>query len=108
MRRDGGAAAYAPAMSASPLPELPLSDGVVALRAFHADDAPVAVAWCADPDIVQWSGAPADPTEEAALEWAALTDIAHARGVLALAVIDAVSGHVLGSVDIRRPFDWDP
>jgi RimJ/RimL family protein N-acetyltransferase len=94
-------------MSALPLPEPPPSDGVVELRAFRADDAGVAVGWCADADIVQWSGAPEDPTEEAALEWAALTDIAHAGGALALAVVDAASGEVFGSVDIRRPFDWD-
>jgi ribosomal-protein-alanine N-acetyltransferase len=95
-------------MPALPLPELPLSDGVVSLRAFHDADAAVAVAWCGDSDIVRWSGAPEGPTEAAALAWAALTDIAHSGGALALAVVDAESGEVLGSCDIRRPFDWDP
>jgi len=95
-------------MSAFPLPEPPLSDGVVALRAFRDGDAAVAIAWCGDADIVRWSGAPAHPTEAEALAWAALTDIAHSGGVLALAVVDATSGAVVGSCDIRRPFDWDP
>jgi RimJ/RimL family protein N-acetyltransferase len=34
--------------------------------------------------------------------------LCHCGGVRALAVVDAVSGEVLGSCDIRRPFDWDP
>src|SRR3954454_13012881 len=96
-------------MSALPFPDPPLSDGVVSLRAFRDGDAPVAVAWCEDPAIVRWSGAPVDPTEKSALAWAALTEPANrAGGVLALAVADAVSDAVLGSCDIRRPSEADP
>jgi RimJ/RimL family protein N-acetyltransferase len=100
---------YAPCMSSLPFPDPPLSDGVVSLRAFGDADAPVAAAWCEDPAIVRWSGAPVDPTEKSALAWAALTDAAHRDGgVLALAVADADSGAVLGSCDIRRPSEADP
>jgi RimJ/RimL family protein N-acetyltransferase len=94
-------------MTALRFPDPPVSDGVVSLRAFRDADAPIAAAWCKDADIVRWSGAPEDPTETMALAWAALTDIAHAGGVLALAVVDTVSGVVLGSCDIRRPAEWD-
>lgn len=97
------------AMSALRFPDPPLSDGVVSLRAFDDGDAGVAAAWCEDADIVRWSGAPVDPTEASALAWAALTEDAHrAGGVLALAVVDAVSGAVLGACDLRRPSEADP
>jgi RimJ/RimL family protein N-acetyltransferase len=95
-------------MSALRFPDPPLSDGVVSLRAFQDGDAAVAAAWCEDADIMRWSGAPPDPTEKTALAWAALTDIDHDGGVLALAVADAASGVVLGSCDVRRPAAWDP
>jgi RimJ/RimL family protein N-acetyltransferase len=96
-------------MSALPFPDPPLSDGVVSLRAFRDEDAVVTAAWCKDADNIRWSGAPTDPTEESALAWAALTETAHrAGGVLALAVADAASGAVLGSCDVRRPFEADP
>ncbi len=104
----GPGGAYAALVFALPVPETPLSDGVVSLRAFRDADAAVALAWCNDADIARWSGVPDAPTEETALAWATLNDIGHSGGALALAVVDADSGVVLGSCDIRRPFDWDP
>jgi RimJ/RimL family protein N-acetyltransferase len=39
-------------------PDMPLSDGVVTLRAWRADDAQAVVAALQDPDIPRWTGVP--------------------------------------------------
>jgi RimJ/RimL family protein N-acetyltransferase len=77
---------------------------VVALRPWRREDAPVKAAWGGDPIIVRWTELPANNTEEAALAWAARTEEARQAGrAVALAIVDAGLGVVLGSCDIRRP-----
>ena len=96
-------------MSVLPFPEPPLSDGVVSLRPWRAEDAAVKASWGQDPVIVCWSGVPANYTESAALAWAAKVEEARQAGrFLALAITDAVTDAVLGSGDIRRPDPEDP
>jgi RimJ/RimL family protein N-acetyltransferase len=91
-------------MSALPLPKSPLSDGVVALRAWRREDAQIKAAWGQDEVIVRWTEIPADHTEEAAHAWAARAEEAREEGrAIALAVVDAKRDVVLGSCDIRRP-----
>jgi RimJ/RimL family protein N-acetyltransferase len=91
-------------VSALPLPDPDLSDGVVALRPWRREDAAVKASWGRDPLIVQWTEVPANNTEEAALARAASAEEARKAGrAVALAIVDAKSGMVLGSCDIRRP-----
>ena len=91
-------------MSALPFPEPPLSDGAVALRPLRRDDAPVKAAWGRDPVIVRWTELPLNQTEEAALVRMARTEETRQAGhAVALAIVDAKLGVVLGSCDIRRP-----
>jgi RimJ/RimL family protein N-acetyltransferase len=91
-------------MPAFPLPKPPLSDGVVALRPWRREDAPIKAAWGQDAVIVRWTEVPANNTEEAALAWAARAEDARQAGrAVALAIVDAKLDVVLGSCDIRRP-----
>ena len=96
-------------VSALPFPEPQLSDDVVALRPWRREDAPVKASWDRDPAIVRWTEIPANNTEEGVLAWAARTEEARQAGrTLSLAIVDARSGVVLGSCDIRRPDREDP
>jgi RimJ/RimL family protein N-acetyltransferase len=77
---------------------------VVALRPWRRDDAPVKAAWGRDSVIVRWTELPLSHTEEAALVWMARTEETRQAGhAVALAIVDAKLGVVLGSCDIRRP-----
>jgi RimJ/RimL family protein N-acetyltransferase len=90
-------------VSALPLPDPDLSDGVVALRPWEVEDAAVKVSWGRDPLIVRWTEVPATNTEEAVLARAARAEELRKAGrAVALAIVDANSGMVLGSCDIRR------
>jgi RimJ/RimL family protein N-acetyltransferase len=90
-------------------PDPPLTDGVVALRPWRDEDAAGKVAWARDADIVRFTGVSANYSAEAALAWAAGTEAERRAGrTVALAVVDAVSGAVLGSCDLRRPDAEDP
>jgi RimJ/RimL family protein N-acetyltransferase len=92
-----------------PFPDPPLTDGVVALRPWHREDAGVKATWGRDPAIVRWTGVPAGYTLEAAIDWSNHTESLRRAGVwLALAILDARSGAVLGGCDIRRPDPADP
>lgn len=100
---------YADCVSGFSFAEPPLSDGVVTLRAWCGEDAPVKAAWGQDAVIVRWTGVPANYTEEAGLVWGERTETAREAGrMLALAIVDAASRAVLGSCDIRRPDPEDP
>ena len=92
-----------------PLPEPPLTDGVVTLRAWHDGDARAAATWGRDPEIVRWTDVPADQSEQLAREYVAETELARRAGLtVALAIADAASGALLGACDIRRPDRTDP
>ncbi len=73
---------------AIPFPDPPLDDGVVSLRGWRDEDAPVKAAWGADPVIVRWTGVPESYTAEAALEWNAQVEEERLAGrALSLAVV---------------------
>ncbi len=96
-------------MRAIPLPEPQLVDDVVALRPWLAADIPAIVSWREDPEIIRWTGVPADQTEETALAYMHRAEAGRRAGhMLALAIADAGSGSVLGSCDVRRPDPIDP
>lgn len=96
-------------MAEIPFPNPPLSDGTVALRPWEPGDAPAIAAWGADPEIVRWSGVPAGYTESAAIDYHRWIDEARAEGrAVAFAIVDAASGSVIGSCDLRRPDPEDP
>jgi RimJ/RimL family protein N-acetyltransferase len=91
-------------MPAFPFPKPPLRDGFVALRPWLREDAPIKAAWGQDADIVKWTEVPANNTENAALARTARAEEARQAGrAVALAIVDAKLGVVLGSCDIRRP-----
>jgi RimJ/RimL family protein N-acetyltransferase len=52
-----------------PAPEVPLSDGVVALRRWREADVPQLVEACADPEIPRWTAVPDPYTEDDARSW---------------------------------------
>ncbi len=94
---------------AIPFPDPPLADGAVALRPWRPEDAAVKASWGRDHAIVWWTDVPADYTEAAALAWAAEVEEHRLQGRgVALAIVDAASGAVLGSCDLRRPDPADP
>lgn len=96
-------------VSSLSFPEPQLSDGVVTLRPWRDKDASVKAVWGRDAVIVRWTGVPAGYTEEAALARAVATEETRKAGrAVALAIVDATSGVVLGSCDIRRPDAEDP
>jgi RimJ/RimL family protein N-acetyltransferase len=81
-------------------PDPPLSDGVVALRAWHKDDVPELTDCCADEEIARWLDSvpqPYTPTDAAeyvtrAARWW------HDGTFFAFAVVDAVGGGLVGAV----------
>ena len=84
------------------LPRPPLTDGVVALRAWRADDAAqLAAAW-ADPAVARWTGVPAARDEAAARRWIDGADSRLAAGIaLDLAVTTAqATAAVVGEVGL--------
>jgi RimJ/RimL family protein N-acetyltransferase len=96
-------------MPAWRFPEPPLDDGVVALRPWRAEDAPLVAAWAADEPIVSWSGISADYTAAAALAFMEQAEQGRRAGfMITMAIVDTGSGALLGSCDIRCPDPDDP
>jgi len=84
---------------ALPLPDPPLAEQSVQLRAWApADAAALAAAW-ADPDIARWTGVPARCDEAAASHWISGEADRRARG-LALDLAVEVHGVVAGEVGL--------
>ena len=79
------------------LPDPPLSDGVITLRAFTGDDIPAITAACQDPEIARWTAmVPSPYTEEDARGWIATHDEARSEGLgCPFAVADAATGGLL-------------
>jgi RimJ/RimL family protein N-acetyltransferase len=95
-------------MPALPVPRSPLTDGVVALRPWGEADAAAHVPWGRDPEIVRWTGVTAGYTEEDARERRAFVEQMRQEGRgIEFAVVDAASGALLGSCDLRVPSE-DP
>src|SRR6476646_5750644 len=79
------------------LPDPPLSDGVITLRAFTADDIPAITAACQDPEIARWTAmVPSPYTEEDARGWLGCP----------FAVVDAGTGELLASAGFHQ-IEWD-
>jgi RimJ/RimL family protein N-acetyltransferase len=96
-------------MPALRFPEPPLSDGVVALRPWRDEDVAVKATWGRDPELVRWTGVPAGQNEATSRAHARHAEEARQAGrMIALAIVDARSGAVIGSCDIRRPDVSDP
>jgi RimJ/RimL family protein N-acetyltransferase len=83
------------------LPDPPLSDGVVALRAFTLDDVAWVVEGCNDAAVARFTGVPAPYTKAHAREWIGGHADERARGAAVhLAVVEADGGAPLGSVGL--------
>jgi RimJ/RimL family protein N-acetyltransferase len=90
------------------LPDPPLSDGVVALRAYADADISALVAICQDPEIPRWTPVPSPYTANDAHAWLRRVQRGYATGTRAtFAVVDARTRDVLlGSVGLQT-IDWD-
>ena len=92
-------------MRSIPLPDPPLTDGEIRLRAWERRDVPAVTAACQDPEIPRWTVVPHNYTERHARDFIAgtATDLAAGRE-LALAIVDA-DDRVLGALGMSN-FDW--
>lgn len=91
--------------SAIPLPDPPLTDGVVELRPWAVADAPVLAAAWADPEVVRWCQVPSEASAEAAEAWIAGGPARRDSGAsIDLAV--TLDGAVVGEVGIG-PIQWE-
>ncbi|MET0615922.1 MAG: GNAT family N-acetyltransferase [Thermoleophilaceae bacterium] len=87
------------------LPDPPLTDGEILLRAWERRDVPAVTAACQDPEIPRWTVVPHHYTERHARDFISGTgaDLAAGRE-LALAVVDA-DDRLLGALGMSN-FDW--
>ena len=84
-------------------PSPPLTDGVVSLRPFRADDAPAVFAACQDPDIQRWIPLiPAPYTEADARRFILMTLQAwHDGSGYEFAIADAATDRYIGSIGLH-------
>jgi RimJ/RimL family protein N-acetyltransferase len=93
---------------ALPLPQPPLTDGVVALRPWREPDVAAVATWGEDLEIVRWTAVPVDQTADTVRAYFQRAERARQVGLfVALAIVDAASDQVLGSCDVRRPDPTD-
>lgn len=86
-----------------PLPDPPLADGSVALRPWTPDDVPGLVEACSDPEIGRWTHVPYPYGDQDAREFVAGSDLTRRAGrELALAIVSARDGRLLGSVGLSK------
>lgn len=90
------------------LPDPPLTDGVITLRAFTQDDIAAVTAACQDAEIARWTAmVPSPYTEDDAREWISSHDEVRGEGLAcAFAVVDAATGELLGSAGFHQ-IEWD-
>jgi RimJ/RimL family protein N-acetyltransferase len=89
------------------LPDPPLRDEVVALRAFTLDDVEWVTEGCQDPEVTRFTGIPEPYTPDDAHDWIGKQADLRASGEgLHLAVTAAADGEPLGSVGLQR-IAWD-
>ena len=94
--------AYGSGMPELPFPDPPLTDGVVALRAWAAADAADIADCCQDPEIPRWTEVPSPYDEDDARAFIAKSEQARLAGEeLSLAVTDAESGELVGAIGVR-------
>jgi RimJ/RimL family protein N-acetyltransferase/nitrite reductase/ring-hydroxylating ferredoxin subunit len=84
-------------------PNPPLTDGVVALRPFRADDAPAITAACQDPDTQRWIPLiPVPYTEADARRYVLMTLQAwHDGGSAEFAIVEPGSDRLIGSIGVH-------
>ena len=92
-------------MRSIPLPDPPLSDGEIVLRAWERRDAKAVTAACQDPEIPRWTVVPYHYTERHARDFIAGTaaDLEAGRE-LALAIVDRDDA-LVGAIGLAN-FDW--
>jgi RimJ/RimL family protein N-acetyltransferase len=89
------------------LPDPPLTDGVVALRAWTAGDVPALVEACRDPEIPRWTLLPDPYTEDSARAWLRRAADGRAAGErIAFAIVATGDAAPLGSVGLNV-IDWE-
>ena len=85
-------------------PDPPLTDGVVTLRSWSDLDAGALAALMDEPEIARWTRAPSPYRERDAIEWLAThSTLMRRRSELPLAIADAESGELIGSIGLRFP-----
>jgi RimJ/RimL family protein N-acetyltransferase/GrpB-like predicted nucleotidyltransferase (UPF0157 family) len=85
-----------------PIPDPPLSDGVVALRPWKAADLRDITECCQDPEIPRWTRVPSPYGEEHARMFLAETEHSRLAGEqLSMAVTAAGGGELLGAIGLR-------
>jgi RimJ/RimL family protein N-acetyltransferase len=90
-------------MEAIPLPDPPLTDGVITLRAKREEDLDAITAALQDPEIPRWTRVPSPYTLEIAQEWFVQSEALRLAGEhLNLLTVDAETGALLGSVGLMR------
>ena len=93
-------------MPALRLPDPPLSDGGIVLRAWSVADVPALTVACQDAEIPRWTVVPSPYTEHDARDFiAGCAEDREAGRELALAIVDR-EDTLLGAIGIGR-FDWD-
>ena len=87
-------------------PDPALAARGVALRRWRDADASVLAGWSCDADIVRWTDVPAEYSEAATLQWLAQTERERLEGrALGLAIVDAATDGVVGSIEVRLDAD---
>jgi RimJ/RimL family protein N-acetyltransferase len=87
-------------------PDPPLTDGVVTLRAWRDTDTESIVRMMDEPEIARWTRAPSPYKESDAIAWLATHPVLlRRRTELPLAITDADSGELVGSIGLRFPED---
>jgi RimJ/RimL family protein N-acetyltransferase len=88
------------------LPDPPLGDDEIVLRAWRLSDVPALTVACQDPEIPRWTVVPSPYTENHARDFiAGCAEDREAGRELALAIVDR-RGTLLGTIGLGR-FDWD-
>jgi RimJ/RimL family protein N-acetyltransferase len=88
------------------LPDPPLRDGDITLRAWVAEDVPAIVAACQDPEIPRWTLVPSPYSADDARLWLAAQAAARRGGRrVELAIADVDDARLLGSIAIARSAD---
>ena len=83
------------------LPDPPLEDDAIPLRAWTLEDIPAIAAACRDPEIPRWTSVPTPYTEDDAREWVERTTQAWNDGRSAtFAVVERGSDAVVGSISL--------
>ena len=88
-------------MAALPALDKPLSDGVISLREWRAEDRDALVEMANDGAIRQWTRVPSPYTGQDAEHWFALTRTTRAAGHQVAFAVTGEDGELLGSIDLR-------